>query len=311
MIWSVVLLSALFSRWSLRSLKVERRVVLPHSANWQQDLATPTEGATVEVRLRVRNLGRLARYLIRVVEDCPLDEPSNRPRVFLVPTVKARSEVAFSYTATCYRRGRYTSARVLLETSAPLGLFVRRLRYDLPLRVTVYPTYYEMAEAPVAGEAWADRGRSVQSSGASEFYASREYHHGDPLRHIHWRNTARLGQFVVKQFEEASQGSVAVAFEVKQDWGEGKETTVEYSVKIAASLAKHCGDVGRSVSVLAGPAPLHRADWLEAAAYLAGADGRGRRQLGGAHRGWGGGPDAGRHRTCQGNPSHSRHRAPG
>ena len=269
MIWSMVLLSIALPWWSLRSLRIERQVLPSRSANWFRDPATPTEGTPVEVRLKVINRGRLPRFLINVVEDSPLDDPSERPRVFLLPSVKPRSEARFSYVSTCYRRGRFPSARATLLARAPLGLFVRRRHYDIPLGVTVYPAYYEMEETPVAGEALSERGQAVKSASGGELYGSREYHYGDPLRHIHWRNTARVGQFVVKQFEEVSQGSVAVAFEVGRDWGVRRETTVEYSVKIAASLAKHCGDIGRNISILAGPSPMRTPDWLEAMTYLA------------------------------------------
>ncbi|MBI2872147.1 MAG: DUF58 domain-containing protein [Chloroflexi bacterium] len=270
LVWSMVALSAFIPWWSLRGLRIERQVLLPHSADRLREVASPREDETVEVRLRVSNGGRLARHFVKVVEGCPLEGPDARPRVFLLSALKARSSLSFSYVATCYRRGRYTSAWATLETAAPMGIFIRRRRFDLPLRVTIYPAYYRMEGTPVATEAWSEQGQAVRASAASEFYGSREYRHGDPLRHIHWRNTARLGQFVVKEFEQASQASVAVAFETRRDWGAGRDTTLEYSIRIAASLARRCADLGQSIGILAGQAPLLRADWPEAMDYLAG-----------------------------------------
>ena len=49
-----------------------------------------------------------------------------------------------------------------------------------------------------------------------------------------------------------------------------RETTLEYSIKIAASLARYCGDSGRSIGILAGPTPLPKANYLEAMDNLAG-----------------------------------------
>ena len=224
-IWSMVLLSAFLPWWSLRSLRAGRQVWLPRDADWPQTLAKPMEDDSVEVRIKISNGGRLARHLIKVVEDCPFDSPFNRRRVFLLSSIKPKSTASFTYTATCHRRGRYPSANVTLETSAPLGLFVYRRRYDLPLNVSVYPAQHEMDGVPTAREVWADQGHTVKSTGGSEFYGSREYHHGDSLRRVHWRNTARRGQFMVKEFEESSQGTVLVAFENQRAWGEGRETT--------------------------------------------------------------------------------------
>jgi len=126
-----------------------------------------------------------------------------------------------------------------------------------------------MEGLPVAEAYWAEWGHAVRTSAAAEFYGSKEYQHGDPLRHIHWRNTARLGHFMLKEFEQASQGSVTVAFETRRDFGTGRETTLEYSIKIAASLAKLCADSGHSIDIIAGATPLANAGWPEAMDYLA------------------------------------------
>jgi uncharacterized protein (DUF58 family) len=37
---------------------------------------------------------------------------------------------------------------------------------------------------------------------SEEFVALRDYRHGDPLRHIHWRSWAKTGKPVVKEFED-------------------------------------------------------------------------------------------------------------
>jgi len=158
------------------------------------------EDETVEVRLKVTNNGYLAKLFIKVLEDCPFAQPEERHRAFFLTTLNPKSMRAFSYTATCYRRGHYASSSTTLESSGLLRLVVRRRTFELPLNLTVYPTYYQMEGLPVAETAWMDWGHAVKSSAAAEFYGSREYQQGDPLRHIHWRNTARLGYFMLKEF---------------------------------------------------------------------------------------------------------------
>jgi len=268
-IWSLLVLSAILPWYSLRSLQVERQILLPTSALHQWQLGGPLEDETVEIKLKVTNHGRLARHFIKVLDNCPFEQPETRHKAFLLTSLKPRSKTVFSYTATCYRRGYYTSSSATLQASGPLGLLVRRRTFQLPLNLTVYPTYYQMEGPPVAEAAWADWGHAVKSSAATEFYGSKEYQHGDPLKHIHWRNTARLGHFMLKEFEQASQGSVTVVFETRRDFGTGRETTLEYSIKIAASLAKLCADSGHSINIIAGETPLHNAGWREAMDYLA------------------------------------------
>ena len=263
-IWSMLLLSAFLPWWSLRALRVERQVWLPRDTNRLHGYATPMEDDTVDVRITVSNRGRLARHLVKLVDAVPFEEPSRGLRTFLLSTIKPKSATAFTYTATCYRRGRYASAEAVLESSAPLGLFVRRRRYQLPVNVTVYPVQLATDADPAAIEVWADQGRTVRSGVGSELYGSRDYHHGDPLRRVHWRNTARRGQFIVKEFEESSQATVLVAFEDRQDWDDGRDTSFEYAVRIAASLARQRSASDHGIGILAGPEPRSEAHWLAA-----------------------------------------------
>ncbi|MCK5319392.1 MAG: DUF58 domain-containing protein, partial [Anaerolineales bacterium] len=268
-IWSLLVLSAILPWWSLRTLQMERQVLMPSFTLHQSQLGGPREDETIEVRLKVTNRGRLTRYLIKVVEESPFAEPERQHRAFLLTSLKPKSTVVFSYTATCYYRGYYTASRATLQSSGLLGLMIRRRIFPLPLKLTVYPTYYQMEGLPVTEAALTDWGHAARSRSAAEFYGSREHRLGEPLKHIHWRNTARLGHFMLKEFEQAGKGSVAVIFPTRLDFGTGRETTLEYSIRIAASLAKLAEDSGRNIDIIAGKNQLRNASWQEAMDYLA------------------------------------------
>ena len=266
-IWGLLVFSAVISWHTVRNLTIERQVLLPRFDPYQ--LNGPVEDEAVEVRLKLTNRGRLARHFIRVTERCPFEQPGSQDKSFFISTVKAENEAVFSYQATCYKRGHYSEASVVVESGGPLGLAVRKRSFLLPVNLTVYPRYYPMQGRPAAETAWADRGQHVRSSSADEFYGSREYRFGDPLKHIHWRNTARLGQFMLKQFEESRQGSLAVAFDAEHDVGAGRETTLEYSIRIAASLTRLAAQSGRTVDLFTGGARLSGAGCQEAMDHLA------------------------------------------
>lgn len=268
-IWSLLILSAILPWWSLRTLHVERQVLMPSFTLHQSQLGGPREDETIEVRLKVTNRGRLTRYLIKVVEESPFDEPERQHRAFLLTSLKPKSTIVFSYTATCYYRGYYAASRATLQSSGLLGLMTRRRVFPLPLKLTVYPTYYQMEGLPAAESTLTDWGHAATSRSAAEFYGSREHHHGEPLKHIHWRNTARLGHFMLKEFEQAGKDSVAVIFPTRRDFGTGRETTLEYSIRIAASLAKLAKDSGRNIDIIAGKNQLRNASCQEAMDYLA------------------------------------------
>ncbi len=268
-IWSLLLLSAILPWYSLKSLKVERRILLSTPSPGQWQLGGPLEDETVEVRLKVTNSGRFSRDLIRVREDCPFEEPGKRQKSFFIASLGPKSSTSFSYHARCHKRGYYAASNAILQSGGPLGWFRSRRTFQLPLNLTVLPEYYHMEGLPPADLSWAELGQAVRSDAPAEVYGSREYRYGDPLRHIHWRNTARLGHFMVKEFEQSSRDPVAVIFETGHEFGMGRETTLEYSIKVAASLSRLCADSGRNIDIIAGKAPLTGADWQEAMNYLA------------------------------------------
>ncbi|MFC1915977.1 DUF58 domain-containing protein [Chloroflexota bacterium] len=268
-IWSLLILSVILPWYNLRSLQIERQVLLPATALRESQLGGPLEDEEVEIRLKLTNNGHLPRYFIKIVEDCPFEEPGKRQKTFVVASLDPKSTLTFTYPANCYRRGYYASAGITLQSTGLLGLVVRRHTYQLPLKLTVYPVYFEMRGLPAADNGWAELGHMVRSKAAAEFYGSRDYQHGDPLKHIHWRNTARLGRFMLKEFEQTNQGRVIVVLETGYDFGTGRETTLEYSLKIAASLARLCTDTGRTMDIITGKTSLFNAGWQETMNYLA------------------------------------------
>jgi uncharacterized protein (DUF58 family) len=268
LIWGLLILSAIISRYSISSLKVERKVMLP-SRSVKDELAGPLEDETIEVLLKVTNQGRLARYFVRLTEECPFEKPERKQRAFFIGQLRPRVTTTFSYQATCHKRGHYKQASIALKSSDPLGLFVRRHVTELPLNLTVYPGYYRMEKLPTAETYWLEQGQALKSQAAAEFYGSREYQPGDPLKHIHWRNGARTGHFMLKEFEQSTQGPIAVAFYIRHDFGEDKETTLEYSIKIAASLARLSAESGIGIDIFTGQGTLHNAGWQQSMEFLA------------------------------------------
>src|SRR5690606_32678380 len=79
----------------------------------------------------------------------------------------------------------------------------------------------------------------------------RDYVWGDSFNRIHWRSTARTGKLMVKEFEldPFSEMHILLDMEGRHHRGRGDESTEEYAVKIAASLAQRFLDQNRSVGL--------------------------------------------------------------
>jgi uncharacterized protein (DUF58 family) len=77
-----------------------------------------------------------------------------------------------------------------------------------------------------------------------ELFGVREYRAGDPLRRIHWRSSARLGQLVVREYEPPGQQTVGIFC----DPNPATREVADQVARLAASEAWDCiRDGGRVV----------------------------------------------------------------
>jgi uncharacterized protein (DUF58 family) len=74
-----------------------------------------------------------------------------------------------------------------------------------------------------------------------EPWGVRQYVHGDSLRHVHWRSTARTGQLLVKEFEAGTHSAATFILQGTKgsDQGSGANTTLELMKGHAVFLAEN------------------------------------------------------------------------
>lgn len=166
------------------------------------------EEAQFELHLINRyKYGRYAIWLGFLAEDMPnIEQPAD-----ISPN--ASSTVNLHVTST--RRGWLQAPRVRLQTRFPLGL-LRSWSYWMPdAQALVYP-YPEEDAPPLPMEA----GESKEGSGKTghdDFAGVRAYQAGDPMKHLAWRQIARIdvrdgGNLVTKHFEGGAKGDLCLDF---------------------------------------------------------------------------------------------------
>ena len=103
------------------------------------------------------------------------------------------------------RRGVIRLEAVRVACPEPLGLFRRLFRYAKVDKVLVLPKRYAVPDLILPGATRFQQGGVALASSigeSEEFVSLREYRHGDPLRHIHWKSWAKLGRPIVKEFQD-------------------------------------------------------------------------------------------------------------
>ena len=118
-------------------------------------------------------------------------------------TVDAAGESTVRLAVPTRRRGWVTLDRVEIATRFPYGLFRAWAVLHPGLRCLVYPRPAPEAPPPppVPGEA----GGGAARRGEDDFAGLKDYHPGDPPRHIAWKAYARAGELLVKEFSGAAE----------------------------------------------------------------------------------------------------------
>ena len=259
-LWGIVLVSLGMPTLAVMSLQVSRRLArqdcMPSSPG-------PAEGDMVRIEMWVKNPRTWPRTFLSVGYSCPLASPSEEWQRSFVPWIARRSSLILHTTVECYRRGLHDLGPVTVESKAPFGLFRAKRRFDAPLSVLVYPQIHPIGGLPTLEGLTETTSRPRRARSGEDFSGSRHYFPGDPVRNIHWRNTARLGRPMVKEFEDSQENMLYIVFDSSQDLGEGRETVLEYSIKIVASVSAYANERGKSVVVLTGGMPGQWIPWAK------------------------------------------------
>jgi uncharacterized protein (DUF58 family) len=123
-----------------------------------------------------------------------------------------RRRFAARYDLKNVARGRYAFDAVRLTVEDPFGLARAELVQGEQQTLLVYPRLVALDRLFSEGGAHAQEGRRLvlRRPSGFELHSVREYEQGESLRKVHWRSTARRGQLMVKELEDAPRDEVVV-----------------------------------------------------------------------------------------------------
>ena len=252
-LWGALLLSVILPWLNTLFLAAQRSLPAPPVLGAEAcPQAWPNEGGRIELQVTLQNRVFWPRFLLNLDYWCPPAEPGRQLIRIFVAKLNGSRRARLTSAVELHQRGNHLLGPVFAESSAPFGLVRRRRRLTPAEPLLVYPKVYPLARLPVADALAEGAARSKLSRLGLEPAGARRDVSGDPRRHIHWRNTARMGQPMVKEFDDPSQGALHLVFDATQVWGEGRETTLEYAIKIVASAAFYAHGIGVPVLVSGG-----------------------------------------------------------
>ena len=202
-------------------------------------IAAVTAGDDLAVELEVINSTKRAVTLLQVRDMLPyiLGKPIAEPIEIIPP----RETYRWRYYYPTQQRGVYRWQNVELGTGAPFGLFWCRRQHECNARAIVYPTILPLNHCPLIDEIGAEdcrrsdpRGRPFNTATQGLTRSLRPYRIGDPMRLIHWRSSARIGDLRVRELELVTGGQeIVIALDSSNQW---EAENFEQAVIAAASM---------------------------------------------------------------------------
>jgi len=208
-------------------------------------------GQQAEERIRIENRTFLPKLWLEV------EDPSDMPGASAkgVISLKAGSFRSWMVAVPCRRRGVYTIGPLAISSGDPFGLFRMRRSFGPRHTLVVHPLPEALPRfwAPPAELMGEGRERRRTHYVTPNAAGVREHQPGDSFSRIHWPATARAGRLMSKTFElePASDIWIALDLYLLTQAGSDDESTEEYGVRVACSIANHFLAAHRPVGYLA------------------------------------------------------------
>lgn len=189
-----------------------------------------------------------------------------RPRLVL-EKLEPKATRSISYSLQAGQRGLYEIGPLTVRTSDPFGLVEVGRHNPTCDRIIVLPRVTPLPPVVLPGEyagSGESRARAVAVHGEDDA-ATREYRHGDDLRRVHWRSTARFGELMVRREEQPWDSRATLALDLRSGAhrGDGPTSSFEWAVSATASINRRLQASGyklRLVTESADVEPDHVAD---------------------------------------------------
>lgn len=196
------------------------------------------EPLSASIKIKVTGLG-----IIKAMHVLPnsfeLIEGSNAKATF----VAGMGSVEIKYVCVPMKRGNYSLGKFLIESENVFATRRTRRTLNLGKEVEVKSRIYRIrrvvAKRGVARKPIPEIDVSKVGVPGTDFREIRKYSHGDPVKFINWKATAKLGELMVNEFEREGKKAVWIFLDANPYMlhGDIKRNCFETAIEIAASLS--------------------------------------------------------------------------
>jgi uncharacterized protein (DUF58 family) len=219
-------------------LRVARRAA-PSSCSVTHEVSVSRafEGERVRVTIGVATSPRAA--LVELFEPLPAAARvvSGGSWSLVAPGRDGTAE--WTYEVACARRGALNLGTVHARLWDRAGLRAFEVDQRAPKAVRVHPRLLPVRRLPRPRRTQTSVGNYVARAVGEGLEPGdiRPFVHGDRVRHVNWRASLRFGSLHVTQYQQERNADVILLLDSLAETGEAPDTTLDASIRAAASLA--------------------------------------------------------------------------
>lgn len=209
-----------------------------------------SQGQPLEGRITLHSTSILPKVWLEVEDTSSV--PTYRSK--RIVTLGSRAFGGWSYSIIARQRGLYRLGPVRVTATDPFGFFRITREFGDAVNVLVYPAAPELPNfyIPPANLPGEGRFRRRTHNITPNYAGLRHYEPGDSYNRIHWPQTARTGELMVKLFELDPSSDIWIVLDLEQavHFGEPEDNTEEAAVAVAASIARYFTTAHRSIGMV-------------------------------------------------------------
>jgi len=174
---------------------------------------------------------------------------------FQLPAMKPREEHEELFAVPTNKRAVIVAGPAESVRGDQLGLLRRALQWADPVDLFVHPRTVRLL--PTAAGLVRDLEGQVSKTITNNdiaFHALRPYVPGDDRRYVHWRTSARIGQLMVRQFNETRRSQLTMIHASRGDLYASEEE-FELAISVTASIAAQVIRDGVQMNVVSETGP--------------------------------------------------------
>jgi len=230
-------------------------------------------GETVTLEVGIANRKILPLPWVHVQDEVPQEvtflkgkpSPSHKPTRDVLSSVMSLAwyqRLTRRYPVLCLRRGYFPFGPATVRSGDLFGFFRKEATEEKLDYLLVYPRVVPLEDLGIPSrDPFGDlRVRRHLFEDPVRVVTTRDYVHGDPLRRIHWKASARLRRLQSRVFEPTTTVDLALFLDtrtVEPPFHGQKEQLLETAIIVAASIASHAVQEGYRVGLYVNePYPL-------------------------------------------------------